>query len=321
MKLLIQGAESATTVPGIEKLPDNIDVVFAGDSETVARELPGTEVFLAWNFRDSDLKNHWDKATNLKWIHWGGAGVDAALFDELAQSDVILTNAKGIFDRAMAETALGYMLMVCKDFRLTLDHQQSRTWEYRITRKLQGDRALIVGVGSIGRDIARLLNANGVQCSGAGRSARPGDGEFDEIFESEKLIGVINQFQWVIGIMPSTADTVGFFNANLFTAMNPNAHFISLGRGNAVVESDLIAALENNDIAGAMLDVFENEPLDESDPIWHAKNLFISPHISGDYSGFQEDMVQQFLDNLDRYQASEPMINIVDKQLGFVAGK
>ncbi|MFT5113911.1 MAG: phosphoglycerate dehydrogenase-like enzyme [Parasphingorhabdus sp.] len=318
MKLLVQGAASATEIPGFGTLPKGVEVVFSKDENDLQRELPGSEALLLWDFKSRVLQQHWQSTTDLKWIQLCGAGADGVLFDELKNSDVVLTNAKGVFDRPMAETVLGYMLMVAKDFRTTLDHQQSKTWQYRMTRLLKGDTALIIGVGSIGREFARLLNSVGLKCSGAGRQARAGDADFDEIFASENIADIVGNFDWVIGVMPSTASTTGFFDKQIFDAMNSDAHFINMGRGTAVVESDIIAALESGDIAGAMLDVFCNEPLQESDPMWETKNLFVSPHISGDYAGFEENIIGIFKSNLDKYLSGQPLTNIVDKALGFV---
>ena len=318
MKLLVQGAESVADVPGIDSLPGNIETFFAKDGKDLEQELPGSEIMLLWDFKNRDLQELWHKATDLKWIQWCGAGVDGVLFDALRHSDVILTNARGIFDRQMAETVLGYMLMVTKDFQTTLKHQENKTWQYRKTRMLKGESTLIVGVGSIGREIARLLSAVGMQCFGAGRQARAGDEIFKKIYASNNITSVIGQFDWVVGILPSTAETTGFFGKEIFTAMRSDAYFINLGRGSAVVEPDIIDALESETIAGAMLDVFCTEPLEQSDPMWKTKNLFVSPHMSGDYDAFEKDLVLMFKNNLNKYLTGQPMSNIVDKKLGFV---
>ena len=319
MKLLVQGADSAEQVPGLLPLAEDVDLAFAPDGEALARELPGTEILLGWNFRGNELQYHWQAADRLKWIHWCGAGVDAALFEELQSSDVILTNARGIFDRAMAETVLGYMIYEAKDFATTIDHQRSQTWEYRMTHLLRGDRVLVVGVGSIGREIAKVLTALGLSVDGVGRSARWSDPDFDHIFSIAEIIEVLDKYDWVVAIMPSTESTHGLFDSSLFSAMKTSARFVNLGRGTAVVESDLIAALDQGNIAGAMLDVFANEPLAKDDPLWNAKNLFVSPHMSGDYVGFEDDMVMLFKDNLQSYLADIPMQNVIDKKLGFIA--
>ena len=318
MKILIQGACNSDQVPGIDALSTDFELSYAADKDSMLKELPDAEVLLAWNFRSTELQECWHKTSNLKWIHWCGAGIDAALFNELRSSDIILTNARGIFDRAMAETVLGYMLMVAKDFKTTINNQRQKIWQYRMTRKLRGDKVLIIGVGSIGREFARLLNANGLMCYGAGRSARNGDEDFMEIYASDEVSKIINNFNWVIGVMPATVDTQDFFNAEFFSSMNPDAYFINMGRGVSVVENDIISALKSRQIAGAMLDVFCNEPLDDSNSLWEIENLFISPHMSGDYVGFEDDMVELFKNNLDKYLSGEPLMNIVDKQLGFV---
>ena len=318
MKLLIQGASSLEEISGLRPLPEDINVVCAPDETSMIQELPDADIVLGWNFRSDELKRYWDRAEKLKWIHWCGSGVDAALFDDLRNSEVILSNARGVFDRAMAETVLGYILMVAKDFRTTLDHQKSKTWEHRISRQIKGDRVLIVGVGSIGREFARVLTAMGMQCSGAGRSARPGDQDFIEVLDSSDLRDSLDKFDWVIGIMPSTSDTIGYFDHNFFGRMKSEAHFINMGRGNAVVEKDIVEALEKETISGAMLDVFCNEPLTQVDPLWNVRNLFVSPHISGDFSGFQEVMINLFKSNLAKFIAGDKLDNVVDKKLGFV---
>ena len=318
MKLLVQGVSNADEIPGLLPLPEQISTVFAPDEETLKQEMPGTEIILSWDFRGNELQPLWQYTTDLKWIHWCGAGVDVALFDELRNSDVSLTNARGIFDRAMAETVLGYLLYQAKDFETTRIHQEKQLWEYRMTHQVKGDRALVVGVGSIGREIARLLGAMEIKVSGAGRSERRMDPDFDMIYASRDILTVLPEFDWVIGVMPSTESTMGFFDASFFSAMKETGCFVNVGRGSAVVEPDLIRALQQGRIAGAMLDVFENEPLQPDDPVWDVPNLFVSPHISGDFIGFEADLVKLFRDNLDRYLNGESLYNLVDKRLGFV---
>jgi phosphoglycerate dehydrogenase-like enzyme len=318
-RILIQGAATASDVPGLDSVADRVDLVFAPDGESLARELPGCEILLGWNFRGKELEQQWHHAVDLRWIHWCGAGVDAVLFDGLRNSDVVLTNARGIFDHAMAEYVLGYMLAEVKDFRTTLRNQSERQWNYRTNGKLEGDRALVFGVGSIGREIARVLNKLGLKVSGVGRSERIHDPDFLKIFSSSDVGDALSDADWVIGILPSTSSTEQYFDGEFFEKMHSRARFINIGRGKAVVEADLLNALTSGSIAGAMLDVFENEPLENNDPLWDAPNLFISPHISGDYHGHTGDLVNLFTQNLDSYLAGKPLQNIVDKQLGFVS--
>ncbi|NNE24970.1 MAG: D-2-hydroxyacid dehydrogenase [Rhizobiales bacterium] len=319
MKLVVQGAKEISDVPGLQEAAAGIDVACAPDVSALAQQLPCADIMLGWDFRGRDLADCWHCADNLKWIHWAGAGVDAALFPDLVTSDVVLTNARGIFDRAMAEYVLGYMLSEAKLFRQVLSSQAQKHWQYRMTDKLAGQSALIFGVGSIGREIARVLKAMDLKVSGVGRTARAGDGCFETIHAASDAASIVAEPDWVIGVMPSTPKTERMFDAGIFTAMKPTARFINVGRGCALDENALLEALTGGTIAGAMLDVFDTEPLPSDNPLWTAPNIFVSPHISGDYKQHKADMAQQFIGNLARYQQGQPLINTVNKQLGFVS--
>jgi phosphoglycerate dehydrogenase-like enzyme len=321
MKILVNGAAKLSVIPGLEVVTSYAQVAFAPDEVHLANELPDAEILLGWDFRGRELSRQWQHAHRLKWIHWCGAGVDAVLFDELIQSDVILTNAQGLFDRAMAEYVLGYMLMATKQFIASWECQKDRHWQYRLPPMLCGQRAVIVGVGSIGREIATLLKAVGVQVTGVGRRARMGDPVFERIDAPSNMLQAVSEADWVIGVLPATPSTENVFNQLVFDAMAPTARFVNVGRGSAVDEPALLGALETGEIAGAMLDVFRQEPLPASDPLWQAPHLVISPHISGDYTGFHRDIVRQFVDNLTHYRSGAELFNVVDKRLGFVPTK
>ncbi len=319
LKIVIQGASSLDDVPGIAAVAERYRFACAPDNASLGAELPEAEVLLGWNFRGRELSDNWTRATDLKWIHWGGAGVDAALFPELIDSDVVLTNSRGLFDRPMAEYTLGYMLSEIKLLPETLHLQHEKRWQHRYSAKLAGQSAVIYGVGSIGREIARLLRAVGVEVRGVGRRARSGDPDFGTVYGPDDKLNALAGADWAIGILPGTPTTVDYFDAAFFAAMPPQARFINLGRGTAVIEDDLVAALEASAIAGALLDVFRDEPLPSESPLWSVRNLTVSPHLSGDYAGYPADIAQLFFDNLERYAAGRPLLNVVDKQLGFVA--
>ncbi len=316
--VLVQGATCVDDVPNLHTIADRATFRFASDREGLAANLPGSDVLYGWDFRANDLEQCWDKATDLKWIQWTGAGVDAALFPALSSSDVILTNARGVFDRAMAEWALGVMIGHAKGFMPTQDYQRAREWNYRSSTLLADQSVLVVGVGSIGREAARVCKAFGLHVSGVGRTARSGDDAFDAIHARTDLVSVLPHADYVVLITPLTAETSGLFGAAQFAAMKPSAQFINMGRGQLVDETALIAALNDGDIASAALDVFCEEPLKPENPIWDAANVFISPHMSGDFDGHLDVLAQIFLDNFQRYCNGETLHSIVDKQAGFV---
>lgn len=319
MKILVTGAEGFEEVPGLKDFTQGCNVCFSTDAEGLAKNLPGAKVLFGWDFRGARLSDYWSLASDLKWIHWCGAGVDGILFDELSNSDVVLTNARGVFDRAMAEFVLGLILAQAKELPAVLELQRVRKWDHLVAQNIAGSHAVIYGVGSIGREIARLLKAVGMSVSGVGRTPRTGDPDFGTIFAKEDRLKLAAKADWAVAVLPSTKHTKGYFDTEFFEAMKPSGRFINMGRGDAVIESALIAALEAGDIAGAGLDVFANEPLADNDPLWTAPNLIASPHISSYYHGYLDDLVAQFKENLDLYQKGKPLKNLIDKKLGYAA--
>ncbi len=317
--LLVQGARGVDEIPGLETIVDEAEIRFANSADDMRSLLPGAEAMLAWDFRAVNLADVWDRADSLRWIHRCGAGVDAALFPALVDSDVIMTNARGVFDRAMAEWTLGVIIAFAKQFRETLEFQARAEWNYRMSETIADKRVLVVGVGSIGRSIAQMLRAAGMSIEGVGRSARPGDDVFDAIHTIEDLHTQLPGADYVVLITPLTEQTRNLFGAAEFAAMAPHARFINIGRGPLVVEEALVAALHEGQIAGAALDVFVEEPLPPDSPFWSAPNCFVSPHMSGDYIEYQQAMTRQFLHNWRCFRDGSPMINLVDKALGFAA--
>lgn len=317
--LVVQGAQAIRDVPRLAELEDEAEIRFATTAAELARSLPGADVMLGWNFRADSLREAWVSADRLRWIHWGGAGVDAAMFSELVASDVVLTNARGVFDGSMAEWTLGMIICFAKQIPQTLKYQMQHEWNYRMTETVAGKKALVVGVGSIGRAIGRLLRAAGMEVAAIGRSARDGDADFGQIHAIDDLHDHLGNTDYVVLITPLTEQTRGLFTAAEFEAMASHARFINLGRGPLVVEADLIAALHSGQIAGAALDVFVDEPLPEDSPFWDAPNCLVSPHMSGDFHEYLEVMADQFMANWQRFQAGKPLNNLIDKSLGFAA--
>ena len=316
--LVVQGAKGVDEVPRLAELNDQAELRFATTSDELRNALPGADVMLGWSFRDASLPAAWDAATDLRWIHWAGAGVDAAVFPELTASEVQLTNARGVFDVPMAEWVLGMIICFAKNVPQTLASQARGEWQYRLSETVAGKRALVVGVGSIGRAVGLLLAAAGMDVEAIGRTARDNDQDFGHVYAVAELHARLPLADYVVLITPLTAQTRNLFAAAEFVAMASHARFINIGRGALVVEDDLLTALYEGQIAGAALDVFVEEPLPPQSPFWQAPNCLVSPHISGDYAEFEQAMADQFMHNWERYLAGEPLANVVDKNLGFV---
>jgi len=280
--------------------------------------MAGAEVLFVWDFFSPAVRDAWPAADKLRWMHVASAGVDAVLFDELRSSDVVLTNSRGVFDDAIAEYVLGLVIAFAKDFPRSLEYQRQRQWKWRETERVGGRNALVVGTGPIGQAIARLLRAVGMEVRGVGRTAREDDPNFGIVHASAELADHVGWADFVVSILPLTDQTRGIFDRSVFAAMKPTARFINVGRGEHVVTTDLIDALRAGELAGAALDVFDQEPLPAESPLWTMDNVLISPHMSGDTIGWKDTLARVFVANFQRWLAGEPLHNVVDKQRGYV---
>jgi phosphoglycerate dehydrogenase-like enzyme len=296
------GATADAPPPRIDVVSEVVALSFADTSEALADVLQGADVVLAWRPRSSLLRPVWPKADGVKWIQTASAGVDALLFPELVESHVVVTNARGIFDRAIGEFVLGAMLAFAKGLPGMLDRQARREWEHRDTETLSGKRVLVAGVGSIGREIGRLCGAFGMTVRGVGSTARGKDDVFRIVYGPAELAEACRWADYIVNALPGTEGTKHLFDGKVISAMRPTARFVNIGRGTTVDEAALVGALRDERLAGAALDVFEQEPLPPDSALWELPNVIVSPHLAGDFAGFREAIVE----------------NVVDKQRGYV---
>nr|WP_235174552.1 D-2-hydroxyacid dehydrogenase [Tomitella biformata] len=291
-------------------------------ADTLGDALAGADALLLWDFFSGALWEAWPQgAPTLRWIHIAAAGVDTLMFDELAASDVVVTNSRGIFDRPIAEFVLASILAFAKDLPRSLRLQSRGEWRHRETERIQDATALVVGTGAIGRETARLLTAVGLNVRGVGRVAREHDPDFGVVHASDDLASAVTDAHYVVLVAPLTAQTRGMVDASVLAAMRPDAHVINVGRGELLVTEDLVQALRDGQIAGAALDVFEEEPLPADHPLWPMDTVLISAHMSGDAAGWRDRLAQMFTASLARYvggDAPESLPNVVDKQRGYV---
>jgi phosphoglycerate dehydrogenase-like enzyme len=288
------------------------------DADGLADAVRGAHALLLWDFFSDAVLHVWHRADRLRWIHVAAAGVDKLLSDEVVDSDVVVTNARGVFDRPIAEFVLGSVLAFAKDVHRSHDLQLTRNWKHRETLPVAGSTALVVGTGPIGRETARLLRAVGMRVRGAGRTARAADPDFGTVVASADLAAHVGCADHVIMAAPLTDATRGLIDATVLAAMKPTAHLVNVGRGSCVVEADLIAALTAGRIAAASLDVFETEPLADGHPLWNTPGVVVSAHMSGDVVGWLDALARQFVDNALRWLDGKELVNVVDKRLGYV---
>ncbi|MEU6287029.1 D-2-hydroxyacid dehydrogenase [Streptomyces sp. NPDC046988] len=285
------------------------------DATSLAERLPHADVLLVWDFSSHAVREAWPgDGPRPRWVHTASAGVDHLMCPELADSETVVTNARGVFDQPIAEYVAALVLAMAKDLPTTLRLQGERTWRHRESMRVAGTRACVVGSGPIGRAIAQTLKALGITTALVGRTARTG------VHGPDELDRLLARADWVVAAAPLTDDTRGMFDARRFGVMQPSARFVNVGRGQLVVEDDLAEALTRRWIAGAALDVLSREPLARESPLWRVPDLIISPHMSGDTIGWRDELGAQFVDLFESWAAGRPLANVVDKKRGYVPG-
>ncbi|WP_432028810.1 D-2-hydroxyacid dehydrogenase [Streptomyces sp. 1222.5] len=285
------------------------------DAGHLAERLPEADALLVWDFTSHAVREAWPgDGPRPRWVHTASAGVDHLMCPELAASDTVVTNARGIFDQPIAEYVAALVLAVAKDLPRTLGYQRERTWRHRESRRVAGTRACVVGSGPIGRAIARTLKALGVTTALVGRLPRTG------IHGPDDLDRLVSRADWVIAAAPLTERTYRMFDARRFGMMQPSAFFVNVGRGQLVDEDALAEALTRRWIAGAALDVFATEPLPADSPLWELPELIVSPHMSGDTVGWRDELGVQFVELYERWAVGRSLVNVVDKKRGYVPG-
>nr|WSZ96150.1 D-2-hydroxyacid dehydrogenase [Streptomyces sp. NBC_00857] len=298
--------------PRLGRLTGRADIRYS-DEQSLAAQLPLADALLVWDFTSDAVRNAWPgDGPRPRWVHTASAGVDRLLCPELVESETIVTNARGIFEEPIAEYVAGLILAMAKDLPGTLELQRQRRWRHREGLSVAGSRAVVVGAGPIGRAVAATLRALGLTVAVTGRTARPG------VHGADQLDRLLTGADWVICAAPLTDATRDMFDARLFGLMQPSARFINVGRGQLVVENDLMDAVSKRWIAGAVLDVFDQEPLDPESRLWDIPGLIVSPHMSGDTVGWRDRLGSQFVDLYELWSDGKPLPNVVDKKRGYV---
>jgi D-2-hydroxyacid dehydrogenase (NADP+) len=254
------------------------------------------------------------KAPRLKWLHVFNAGVDHPIYTEMLKRGVRLTTSSGATAGPIAQTAIMGLLALARGFPRWLVAQRSRQWNperKNPPRDLRGQTAIVLGLGNIGTEIARLARVLGLKVIGVRRGPRRAEDPVDELHPPAALPGLLPRCDWLVIACPLTPETRGFVDARMIAALPRGARIINVARGEIVVEQALIAALESGHLAGAYLDVFETEPLPPDSPLWNLPNVLITPHDSAAAAGNDERVLAIFLDNLGRWQRGDPLLNEV----------
>ena len=255
------------------------------------------------------------KAPDLKWLHVFNAGVDHPIYVEMLARGVRLTTSSGSAAVPIAQTAITGLLMLAREFPRWLASQREHKWAPMrrpdLPRDLPGQTAVIVGLGAIGKEVARLARPLGLKVVGIRRSPRSPDDPVDELYPPERLAEVLPRADWLILACPLTPETRGLVSADALARLPRGARLINVARGEVVDEPALIEALESGRLAGAYLDVFQHEPLPPESPLWDLPNVLVTPHNSTAASGNDARVYAMFLENLERWQRGVALMNEV----------
>lgn len=260
------------------------------------------------------------RSPKLKWVQFLSAGVESVREAKDLGDDVLVTNASGCNDIPVAEHVLGFMLMFVKQSTRSLANQALKKWERFFPEELAGKTVGIVGVGNIGREVARLAKAFRMRVVATRRSAtkrETGVKDVDEMYPPIQLPALFSESDFVVVSVPITPETTKLIGETELRAMKPSAFFINISRGQVVDQPVLIRALEEGWIAGAALDVTDAEPLPTDSKLWNAPNIIITAHIAGGTFGTGGRTAELFCDNLRRYLEGKPLVNLVDRVRGY----
>jgi phosphoglycerate dehydrogenase-like enzyme len=299
------------------------EIWVGNDTEALSKHAPDAEIILYSSLtgKSVDFAEVWRHARQVKWIQSLSAGVEKLLIPELVESDVPLTNAKGVFKRSLAEFAIFGILFHYKRGRRLVESQRAHRWDDFKVGWMPDKVMGIVGYGEIGRECALLAHSLGMKIHATRR--RPEQSAGDPILERSFPLPALHEMLGGVDVLvaaaPLTKETRHLLSDAEFGAMKTSGIVINVGRGPVIDEAALVRALQQHRIAGAALDVYEHEPLPPEHPFWEMENVLLSPHCTDrtDDPDWLDLAMRVFLENFERYLKGEPLMNVVDKKAGY----
>lgn len=312
--VLVLAKDDDPQLTRLEKVPHIAGNEAASFTDTTA----AIEVILYWSASRDLLRQVFAMCPKLKWIHSRWAGLDSLLFPELVESEVILTNGRGVFSPSLGEFALAAILHFAKDLRRMVRNQSAGVWQPFDVEEIAGKTVGIVGYGDIGRAVATRVRAMGMRVLATRRHIPEGDDPLIErYYPSEQLQEMLTRCDYVVIAAPLTNETWHMIGEPEIAAMKPNAVVVNVGRGPVIDEKALVQALTSGRIKGACLDVFEEEPLPAGHPLYRLENVLLSPHSADNTPDWKHQAMAFFLEQYERFAKGEPLENVVNKRLGY----
>src|SRR5699024_3616672 len=286
--------------------------------ETIEHHLQSATVLATYG---NDLtKEMIERAEHVKWIMVLSAGVDELPIEAIKKRNIVVTNAQGIHKVPMSEYVISMLLQVSREEKRLIENERKHQWERSLkfqTKEISGKTMLVFGTGAIGQEVARIAKAFRMTTYGISRSGKQVE-HIDTVYSIEQKGKVLSEADFVISVLPSTEETRQLFTYDVFCQMKREAIFLNMGRGDAVVEEDLLQAMKEERICHAILDVFRTEPLHSESPFWQEENITITPHTSGVSEHYITRALDIFTENLAHWIEHEDVIvNQVDLTKGY----
>ncbi|MGI9378162.1 MAG: D-2-hydroxyacid dehydrogenase [Methyloligellaceae bacterium] len=296
-----------------EGFGDSVEVfTLSPEEQPDAQLLARMEALIAWKVPEPMI----EQMPKLRWIQTLSVAVDSWLGREDMRDDIVLTCARGVHDVQMPESIIGSLLYLTRGFDVLLEQQKQHVWERRPPQPINGKTLGILGLGTVGQAVARKLEPFGMRIIGTKNSPRDLPG-IDQVYGPEETDTVLEQSDFVLLQLPVTPQTENLMNMDRFRKMKPTAYLLNFARGQIIVDDDLIQALKTNEIQGAVLDVFRQEPLPADHPFWDVPGLKIFPHIGGMHPQRDKIVSALFIKNLRAFLNNETQTAVVDFAVGY----
>ncbi|KRR28392.1 D-2-hydroxyacid dehydrogenase [Bradyrhizobium retamae] len=290
-----------------------VHTIVAPDVEKLERHIGEADAILAFEFPVKFI----DRAKKLRWFQCTGAGVDSLMPIREKLGAIQVTNARGIHGDIIADYVMAGITILHWDFRRLLREQAARQWNTRAVAPLADKSLGVVGLGSIGATIARRAKAAGMTVYGTKKNISVPVEGIDRLFSASDLKSMLPLCDFVVLALPGTPDTVRTIGGAEIACLRPDAFLINIARGFVVDETELIKALQSGAIAGAMLDVFEKEPLPQDSPLWDLPNVIATPHMAGYPDNYPGRVFSIFADNIERFLSGRALKNVVNLSRGY----
>ncbi|MFB3162051.1 D-2-hydroxyacid dehydrogenase [Neobacillus sp. 179-J 1A1 HS] len=299
-----------------EIIPD-WSIIVGNDRDIWQEHLHDAEIIAGW--KKGMEEECLAPQSKLKWLQTWSAGVDSLPLESLESKNITVTSANGVHAYPISESIFALMLGLTRKIHTYVKNQQEKKWHHSGIKLEMHEKTIgIIGVGAIGKETAKIAKAFGMKVLGVRHSGKQQE-YVDEMYSTDQVDVVLPNCDYVVVTLPLTKDTKHLFDSKKFDLMKPSAFFINIGRGEIVVEDHLIRALQNGIIAGAGLDVFEQEPLSGDSPLWEMENVIITPHIAGSTEHYNQRVIENvLLPNLKNYiSGNQPSVNHVNFSKGY----